>query len=969
MMFRAWHIISRNKLNMHATSLSSKRLIVEASKLQALSLNGTRRKKLAWLASFYILIPFFFYEASANDTYEPPKNWEFIILSIYLDRYTLSDATPAYQSEKGIYLPLGELCYSLSLAIEVDPINKSAKGFIIKKSNNFFLNYDRKIVKNKKKESFDPTMVKWIDNDLYVSKSLLEKWFPLRLTLNQQKMRLEVESLEALPIQSRMARQKKSNSLKSHTKKSYNFDDIPYYKPEFNWIDMPSLDHSLSLSSTINPANNKNDTNDTSSNYNNWSYSGNYTGIIADMDASLYVSAEKSNTKPVTRLYLSSDNRQSGAFGFIKYRNFQVGEISIPSVNHVMRSSSGGVGVYLSSRNHSQAMQNGSYSLRGPLPNGWDASLYFNDALIDYQDTSNYGQYEFLDIPLIFGTNEFRVELNGPTGERKIETKTLQQDRNLLEPLDFYYSYAWQRDIDRAERSFIQMDIGILKNLSGSLSISEKKNLEDSEKAFFNDQNQMQGQKFYNINLLSSFGAFLVNTEWVSGKMKDSSNLGKQSKKSNLLDINIRSKFRQWSYRIGKTQFFDAFSSEVHQSTTDGPLSTLSFGADGVITPLKNSHLPFSLRIEKDNLRSKQESIRLDTRLSGYWMNTHWTKSLSHRKRNAIQESEGGLQVSKNFFGLNLSGQINYQIDPKTTIESIQIRSNHIFLHDMNSPKSYARRPSRLTWSLEHNTQSQTNSLSVGFNRSQKHFSFSFDTTYSSTKELSLNLNLTSSTLFDSNRHRFVTRSQPVTSNGIISALVFLDENMNGQKDPNERPIPNIGFKIGIASRSREVTDDNGIAIISNLRPYEFSDIQLDDKTLEDPYWFSMNQGEKVLPRPGHTQKMLFPIVVTGEIDGTVFLEKDGETKGIGNARVELVDRTTTNSDNPVVIATARSASDGFYLFSNVIPGEYELKISSLQLSERNLECKSSYSVSISPKGDVIYGKDFLLKTPKTNNE
>ena len=62
-----------------------------------------------------------------------------------------------------------------------------------------------------------------------------------------------------------------------------------------------------------------------------------------------------------------------------------------------------------------------------------------------------------------------------------------------------------------------------------------------------------------------------------------------------------------------------------------------------------------------------------------------------------------------------------------------------------------------------------------------------------------------------------------------------------------------------------------------------------------------------MLPRPGKVQIIDFPVVMTGEVDGTIFLTNEGKTSGIGNALIELV------APDGQVIATARSASDGYY--------------------------------------------------------
>jgi hypothetical protein len=55
-------------------------------------------------------------------------------------------------------------------------------------------------------------------------------------------------------------------------------------------------------------------------------------------------------------------------------------------------------------------------SFRGELPPGWEVELYRGAELLAYAQSRADGLYEFLDVPLLFGLNVFRLELYGPQG-------------------------------------------------------------------------------------------------------------------------------------------------------------------------------------------------------------------------------------------------------------------------------------------------------------------------------------------------------------------------------------------------------------------------------------------------------------------------------------------------------------------------------------------------------------------------
>jgi hypothetical protein len=98
-----------------------------------------------------------------------------------------------------------------------------------------------------------------------------------------------------------------------------------------------------------------------------------------------------------------------------------------------------------------------------------------------------------------------------------------------------------------------------------------------------------------------------------------------------------------------------------------------------------------------------------------------------------------------------------------------------------------------------------------------------------------------------------------------------------------------------------------------------------------------------------------FPVILTAEIDGTVFLDEAGGRRGIGNAQVELVDAAGQ------VVATVKSSSDGYYVLDGVKPGRYTLRIAPQQLRQLGLAADAGRAVAIGADGKFVHGADFLL--------
>jgi hypothetical protein len=149
----------------------------------------------------------------------------------------------------------------------------------------------------------------------------------------------------------------------------------------------------------------------------------------------------------------------------------------------------------------------------------------------------------------------------------------------------------------------------------------------------------------------------------------------------------------------------------------------------------------------------------------------------------------------------------------------------------------------------------------------------------------------------------------------------------------------------------------DGLAYLTRLTPRQYADIALDTSTLEDPQWLPAVKGLRILPRPGKVQTIDFPVVMTGEVDGTVYLQEGGKTRGIGNALVELVD------DQGRVAASGLSASDGYYIIPAVRPGHYRARISPEQLEKLGLASTAPVELTMRADGEFVYGLDFRLQS------
>jgi hypothetical protein len=250
--------------------------------------------------------------------------------------------------------------------------------------------------------------------------------------------------------------------------------------------------------------------------------------------------------------------------------------------------------------------------------------------------------------------------------------------------------------------------------------------------------------------------------------------------------------------------------------------------------------------------------------------------------------------------------------------------------------------------------------LIAGLNKLEGAFALGVTADYSSLDGVGARALVSVSVGRDERNGGWHPQARPLAGSGAVSARAFLDANGNGLMDSNETAIPNVGILInGATHRGR--TNDVGEAFLANLAPYQDVDLALATSTLEDPFWKPARDGVRILPRPGRAAIVDFPVLVTGEITGTVYSRINGKLQASSGVELELMDHTG------VAIKKVRSAYDGFYDITEIRPGDYTLRMTAEQ-SARLGATAQPREAKMQPSGTVLDGADFILEpAPPTN--
>jgi len=845
----------------------------------------------------------------------PDQQLNLLIANLLLDGDQLSDTIYLYELGNDVLLPVGELAQQLTLGVTVDPVSHVASGFLLQEGAAFRIDpASGKVTLPTGQEDFDPRLVRWIDGDLYVASRLLQRWWPVDFRFNMNALSLQALPREKLPIQLRLERERAASRLGGRGG-GYVDPGYPRLQNPYRFLTLPVIDNTIGLG-----INKRGDDTTTVA-----SYSGVFSGDLLGMEATAFATISKDDTTPDARITLSRNSPDGGLLGPLDATSFQAGNIGLPALKNVLSGGGVGWGSVVSNRPLNQSSSYGLQTLRGELPTGWDVTLYFNEALIAFAQSRGDGLYEFPDQPLVFGRNEFRLVFNGPLGQRRVETQVFILDQTVTRPGEFYYSAGAKRDDDGAVRSTLQVDAGLAKGLAVTAG------------AIYIDRDDGTPHRSYlNAGLRASLAGSLYNLDHTQDVLGGS-----------VTELGVRTSFLDVSVDASRT-WVDDFTSDVYSANGSGIRIRDQVRLTGAFEPASKLRLPYALDFRHEESAAGLHTYNIQPRLSANALGTSFTNSLNWQIGPGQDNLSGTLQANRRVAGIRVSSQIAYTVEPESRLQSLAMTFDKTLGENdrINFGIVQAFRPSETT-------------MTAGWNRNFGSFGVGLSALYGGSDNMGIGIQLFTS-LGRNPRNGSVMRDwQPMAGTGAVAARVFVDSNMNGAWDKGEETIENAGFTVNGSGRQGVRTDDRGEAVLARLQPRAYADVAIDLGTLDDAQWQPTIPGVRVLPRPGKVQSIDFPIVLTGEIDGTVYLEDGDRRRGIGNARLQLVDETGK------IVGETKSSSDGYYIVPSVTPGRYQLRIEPEQLTGLGLTADRNADVEITAEGDFVFGVDFVLSRSK----
>ena len=862
--------------------------------------------KLAIALLGFLLAP---YACAQDSAVRPNDAPNLVLLEVRLDQHLVSDSVAAYQFGNDVLLPLGELSKLLTIAIRTQPTEGRASGYVLDEQRGFSLDVNHgEVTINNQRETLDRALVKLEADDIYVASRLLSRWLPVDLDVELSSLTLRVHPREKLPLQAGLERGDRNK--RAGPRGQYKDPDYPRLATPYRQLDAPFIDQTLGVD--VRRA-------DRGPSQTSAAYTAYLTGDLLGVEAELFANRDLRDRTTDLRWTLGRNDPDAGLLGPLHARTVMIGSVPAPGVANIAFTSATGNGVTIGNRALNQPTRFDRHSLQGALPPGWDVELYFNDALVAFQQSRPDGKYTFDDLPLVYGQNEFRLVFHGPLGQLRVERQSFLLEQSMMAPGQLYYSLTGQRDGLGRTRSVAQLDWGLGKHLSVTAG-AVRLPLAGTD------------QRYANLGLHGYLPWFIVSAE-----------LARSAAGGKVAQLALKTQLLGLSVAASHAEARD-FASDLYPLTPDPVRARDELRIDGALPAGAAARLPLTLQVKRDRLASDARNIELIGRVSAYQFGTALSNSLRWQSLAGARSADGLLQASRRVAGIGVSGQWLYTIEPRRATSVLAMSADKYladgYLFNLGVMRRFQDPEYRLTAAL---------------NKSLGSFGLGVNGYYSSRREYGLGVQLFVAMGIEPRRARWTSDAQPMASTGSASVRVFLDKNQNGVMDAGDLPLPGAGFTInGGGTLAR--TDANGIAYLNRLPVRQNVDIGFDVSTLDDPQLAAQQKGYRIVPRPGKVSQLDFAVSITGEIDGTTYMMTDGVRRAVGDLELELVDASRK------VVATAKSASDGYFVVSGVVPGNYLLRVSTEQLKRLELAELGTHLLTMAPDGTFINGRELYVE-------
>jgi hypothetical protein len=844
--------------------------------------------------------------------------------SLELSGMRLADGIDAIElPEKGLCLDLDQFVRALEFQIRFSPEDDVARGWFLDETRLFHLDLKaQRVTVGGIARSYPTDSIRKTELGVCVTTDVLQDWFPVNLGYEPQGALVGVVSREPLPIEVRLEREERKRSLQDSLETEDAAPPVEGKEIDYSWLHLPNID----IFGRAEHAKG-----DTGQHRTSVTYSAIAVGEVAKMTAETLVQSDTSAIPNSLRMRLYRRDPAGGVFGVPALTDVTVGDVNSLS-NSLLNISAPGRGISISSYPLNLSDEYDRTTLRGDMPQGWQAELYRNDALVAYQDDNPNGRYEFNDVAVFFGINEFRVVLYGPQGQRREERRIVNTGAAGTPPGRLL------------ARAVVQQDFRELIKIRNQSSVV-------APAAPIRIQAEARYGLTNNLALFGSLSSFeTLGQRETNGSLGAQTSIGRTA-----LDIEgIANTQGRWAGQLSASRSFGATGVQLRhalfsrgfgsqkvaagvQSRSEVSLTTALPGFGGTRTPL-------SVRATLDRQYDGSSQFNMSQQASLSFGNNNLVQNLNLSRAlgasNATYAS-GNTLFSRRLQQSGVRAFASYDLSPVTRLRAIGVGYDRYIGSGLK----------RWYWNgtADWQVPEKVGNFSLSGSKEFDRFSLSLESAISTRKSWSIGASVSFSLSRDPVRGSWTMDAQESAQSGNVIARIFEDMNNDGIFSDGDIPLRNAEI---ISNEKNQKADEDGRIFLRGLASHTVT--QLRAQAPED-YSVDLIQAKdsNVVARAGTTNSIDIPMIVSGSIEGQIDFFRDGASRPLRGIMVKLI------GDKQTIVQY--SEYDGYYLFQDIPTGAYRIELDGTQIEQMRLAGNLMRTTEVSRSRPYPAGINFKL--------
>ncbi len=574
------------------------------------------------------------------------------------------------------------------------------------------------------------------------------------------------------------------------------------------------------------------------------------------------------------------------------------------------------------------------YVVQGETIPQSEVELYMNNALVDFQQADELGNYRFLT-PITYGSSQLDLKIYGPTGQIIERSNRIQVPFTFQPEGVFNYSLNAGR-LDNPIFGETSQDFTAQGN--GAYGITDWLTAKAGVEYY-------QGYHDALPTFTTSFSSRIASNYILTLEAAS------EAYYRGLLSVIYPNSA---SINFDYTDFNSGFS--IYNPSNDDKRFVAS-----VFYPFNFWGLPFNVRastFSRIRPTTNNTTVRFDanSRIGklnirlGYSDRFVGDIDLFNPSNTAYVESSATYNISRNrnlpsyLRGVFLRTQMRYQ-PTLNQLESTEfLISQNVF--DQG----------RFQLSLGRNFTGEYNtvrfSLVIDFNKARSSSTFS-----NIRGSNNFSQNVRGSIGYDSNYNNFIFTSRDQVGRSGTAVQLFVDNNSDGTFNEGDDRIE--GNAVRVQRSGATSTTKNGVLYYTQMQPYFYYNMEINKANIKNPMLVPEFEKFGLISDPNRFKKVEIPFYMSGVMEGIVERQlANGKKTGVAGLRV-LVRQKDGDYNKEL-----RSFSDGSFYEYEIPPGEYVLEVDSTQLNileSKSLPAKIEFEVEAIPEGDFIEGLQFLL--------